>query len=155
MLNLVLVFFFVFSFLAICLELLLVLHEIEDNKVLASPLTSISAGPSVPPLLLASMTSFALVASPNSFLRSMAQDILQTVIDLPMLPSPSNPVTRLADLEKLMFSLSSCIYHSLCGGEEDKLLASVKRGEIELVGKQNIQGMIFYSFCISFGQDRF
>ncbi|XP_057307228.1 dmX-like protein 1 [Hydractinia symbiolongicarpus] len=127
---------------AICLELLLLLHEIEDHRVLSSPLTSISAGPSVPPLLLASMASFSLVASPTAFLQSMTHDLLQTVIDLPSLPTPKTPVTRLADLENLLCSLSSCVYHSLCGGEDDKLLASVRRGETQLVGKQLKDGKL-------------
>lgn len=130
-----------FLILAICLELLFLLHEINDHRVLTAPLTAISAGPSAPPLLLASMASFSLVASPTVFLRTMAHDLLQTIIDLHVLPSPDNPVTRLADLENLMYSLSSCIYHSLCGGDDDKLLASIRKGETEIVGKQMKNGM--------------
>ena len=122
------------------MELLLLLHEIEDHRVLNSPLTSISVGPSAPPLLLASITSFSLVSSPVGFLQSMAHDLLQTVIDLKSLPSPTNPVKRLADLESLMCSLSSCIYHSLCGGDDDKLLTSIRKGETQLIGKQMKDG---------------
>lgn len=131
---------FSLSISAVCLELLLLLHEIEDHRVLNAPLTSISVGPSAPPLLLASMTSFSLVASPIAFLQSMTHDLLQTVIDLPALPNPDNPVERLADLESLMCSLSSCIYHGLCGGDDDRLLVSIKKGETELVGKQMKDG---------------
>ena len=127
-----------------CLELLLLLHEVEDHRVLSAPLpSSISAGPSAPPLLLASMTSFSLVISPTMFLKSMAHDLLHTVINLPALPNPQNPVTRLSDMESLLFSLSSCVYHSLCGGDEDKLLTSIKKGETELVGKQAVDGETF------------
>ena len=128
-------------FTAICLELLFLLHEINDHRVLTAPLTAISAGPSAPPLLLASMASFSLVASPTVFLRAMSNDLLQTVIDLPVLCTPLHPVTRLADLESLMYSLSSCIYHSLCGGDDDKLLASIRKGETEIIGKQMKNGI--------------
>eukprot|EP00111_Clytia_hemisphaerica_P015793 TCONS_00046632-protein len=127
---------------AVCLELLLLLHEIEDHRVLNAPLTSISVGPSAPPLLLASISSFSLVSSPVGFLQSMAHDLLQTVIDLPKLPTPNNPVKRLADLESLMCSLSSCIYHSLCGGDDDRLLTSIHKGETQLVGKQMKDGKL-------------
>lgn len=128
---------------AVCLELLLLLHEVEDHRVLSAPLSSsISAGPNAPPLLLASMTSFSLVISPTMFLKSMAHDLLHTVINLPGLPNPQNPVTRLSDMESLLFSLSSCVYHSLCGGDEDKLLASLKKGETELVGMQSSDGKL-------------
>ena len=127
---------------AVCLELLLLLYEIEDHRVLSAPLTSISVGPSAPPLLLASISSFSLVSSPVAFLQSMTHDLLQTVIDLPKLPTPMSPCKRLADLESLMCSLSSCIYHSLCGGDDDQLLTSIGKGETQLVGKQMKDGKL-------------
>jgi len=140
---------FFISLSAVCLELLLLLHEIEDHRVLNAPLTSISVGPSAPPLLLASISSFSLVPSPVAFLQSMAHDLLQTVIDLQSLPTPVRPVKRLADLESLMCSLSSCIYHSLCGGDDDRLLTSISKGETCLVGKQMRDG-ISITFCFVF-----
>ena len=73
----------------------------------------------------------------------MVHDLLQTVIDLPSLPTPVRPVKRLADLESLMCSLSPCIYHSLCGGDNDRLLTSISKGETSLVGKQMKNGMFF------------
>ena len=75
----------------------------------------------------------------------MAHDLLQTVIDLPKLPTPNNPAKRLADLESLMCSLSSCIYHSLCGGDDDRLLTSIHKGETQLVGKQMKDGMFLHN----------
>lgn len=74
----------------------------------------------------------------------MTHDLLQTVIDLPKLPTPMSPCKRLADLESLMCSLSSCIYHSLCGGDDDQLLTSIGKGETQLVGKQMKDGKVFF-----------
>ena len=43
-----------------------------------------------------------------------------------------------------MCSLSSCIYHSLCGGDDDQLLTSIGKGETQLVGKQMKDGKVFF-----------
>ncbi len=130
------------SFSAICLELLFLLHELEHYHSLAAPLRAFSSGQTAPPLLLASMATFSLFANPVSYLRNMTHDILRMVLKLPDLPNVHNPVDASVALESLSLSLSSCIFHSLCGGHDDQLLEAIRKGEVKIIGKENKEGMI-------------
>lgn len=71
------------------MELLLLLHEVEQMRSLVSPLYVPSAGPSVPPLILASVSPYSFLASPLGFLQSLTQDILRFVFrwDVGLFPS--------------------------------------------------------------------
>ena len=69
----------VLFYLAMNMELLLLLHEVEQMHSLVSPLRVPSAGPSVPPLILASVSASSFLASPLGFLQSLTQDILRFV----------------------------------------------------------------------------
>ena len=130
-----------FLFSAICLELLFLLHELEHYRSLAAPLRALSSGQTAPPLLLATMTTYSLFANPVTYLRNMTHDILRMLLRLPELPSMQNPINAAAALESLSLSLSSCIFHSLCGGHEDQLLESIRKGEVKIIGKENKEGM--------------
>ena len=66
-----------FFIAAMNMELLLLLHEVEQMRSLVSPLYVPSAGPSVPPLILASVSAYSFLASPLGFLQSLTQDILR------------------------------------------------------------------------------
>ena len=70
----------------------------------------------------------------------MTHDILRMLLRLPELPNAYNPVSVASALESLSLSLSSCIFHSLCGGHEDQLLETIRRGEIKIIGKENKEG---------------
>lgn len=134
----------IFSFpTAICLELLFLLHELEHYHSLAAPLRAFSSGQTAPPLLLASMATFSLFANPVTYLRNMTHDILRMILKLPELPNMRNPINAASALESLSLSLSSCIFHSLCGGHEDQLLEAIRKGEVKVIGKENKEGMTF------------
>ena len=98
----------------------------------------------MPPLLLATMTTYSLFANPVTYLRNMTHDILRMLLRLPELPSAYNPVSVASALESLSLSLSSCIFHSLCGGHEDQLLETIRRGEIKIIGKENKEGKFIF-----------
>lgn len=66
-----------FFIAAMNMELLLLLHEVEQMRSLVSPLYVPSAGPSFPPLILASVSAYSFLASPLGFLQSLTQDILR------------------------------------------------------------------------------
>ncbi len=118
------------------------MHELEHYHSLAAPLRAFSSGQTAPPLLLASMATFSLFANPVSYLRNMTHDILRMVLKLPDLPNVHNPVDASVALESLSLSLSSCIFHSLCGGHDDQLLEAIRKGEVKIIGKENKEGMI-------------
>ena len=71
----------------------------------------------------------------------MTHDILRMLLRLPELPSAQNPVHVASALESLSLSLSSCIFHSLCGGHEDQLLEAIRRGDMKIIGKENKEGI--------------
>ena len=73
----------VLFYVAMNMELLLLLHEVEQMHSLVSPLRVPSAGPSVPPLILASVSASSFLASPLGFLQSLTQDILRFVFLIP------------------------------------------------------------------------
>ena len=75
----------------------------------------------------------------------MTHDILRMLLKLPELPTAQNPVNVASALESLSLSLSSCIFHSLCGGHEDQLLETIRRGEVKIVGKENKEGNLLCS----------
>ena len=139
--KLVLIFLFLlFCISAICLELLFLLHEMEHYHVLAAPLRAFSVGQSAPPLLLASVTTSTLFANPITYLRNMTHDIMRMILKLHELPVGYDPANALSSLESLSLSLSSCIFHSLCGGQEDQLLEAIRKGEVKIFGKENKEG---------------
>ncbi|KAJ7385421.1 DmX-like protein 1 [Desmophyllum pertusum] len=105
---------------AMNMELLLLLHEVEQMHSLVSPLYVPSAGPSVPPLILASVSAYSFLASPLGFLQSLTQDILRFVFSLPGPPSPSHPIRLANVLHNLTGTLSDCIYQSLTGMTQEK-----------------------------------
>ena len=125
------------------LELLLLMHEVEQTHSLDSPLYVPSAGPSVPPLILAAVSSYSLLASPIGYLQSLTQDILKFLFRLPGPPSPSNPVPMATVLNNLTGTLSDCIYQSLTGMTQETTVVSGYSGRnekysgIESPGKQS------------------
>ena len=101
-------------------ELLILLHELEQQRHLMSPLYLRSAGSTIPPLILSTMvSSFSLAASPFSYLSSMTQDILKYLTKLPGPPSPSQPLDMVPVLRSLSATLSACVFQSLVYGKED------------------------------------
>ena len=101
-------------------ELLILIHELEQQRHLMSPLYLTSAGSTIPPLILATMVStFSLGASPFTYLSSMTQDILKYLIKLPGPPSPAQPLDMVSVLRSMSATLSACVFQSLmCGREE-------------------------------------
>ncbi|XP_068740234.1 dmX-like protein 2 [Montipora capricornis] len=113
---------------AMNMELLLLLHEIEHMRFLVSPLYVPSAGPSVPPLILASVSQYSFLASPLGFLQSLTQDILKFIFSLPGPPSPNQPIRLGSVLHNLSGTLSDCIYQSLTGMSQEKAPLAGRRG---------------------------
>ena len=111
-----------FSFFspAMKVELLILIHELEQQRHLMSPLYLRSAGSSIPPLILATMVStFSLGASPFTYLSSMTQDILKYLTKLPGPPSPSQPLDMVSVLRSLSATLSACVFQSLMCRKDD------------------------------------
>ncbi|KAK3717892.1 hypothetical protein QZH41_014895, partial [Actinostola sp. cb2023] len=104
---------------AMNMELLLLLHEVERCRFLLSPLFVPSAGPSIPPLILAAVSTSSLLASPLGYLQSLTQDILKYLFKLQEPPSSTNPVSMVAVLNSLTGTMSDCIYQSLTGVNKD------------------------------------
>ena len=101
-------------------ELLILIHELEQQRHLMSPLYLRSAGSSIPPLILATMVStFSLGASPFTYLSSMTQDILKYLTKLPGPPSPSQPLDMVSVLRSLSATLSACVFQSLMCQKDD------------------------------------
>jgi hypothetical protein len=101
-------------------ELLILIHELEQQRHLMSPLYLTSAGSTIPPLILATMVStFSLGASPFTYLSAMTQDILKHLTKLPGPPSPAQPLEMLSVLRSMSATLSACVFQSLvCGRDE-------------------------------------
>jgi hypothetical protein len=101
-------------------ELLILIHELEQQRHLMSPLYLTSAGSSIPPLILATMVStFSLGASPFTYLSSMTQDILKYLTKLPGPPNPAQPLEMVSVLRSMSATLSACVFQSLvCGRDE-------------------------------------
>lgn len=102
------------------LELLILIHEMEQQRHLMSPLYLTSAGSSIPPLILATMVStFSLGASPFTYLSAMTQDILKYLTKLPGPPNPTQPLEMMSVLRRVTATLSACVFQSLmCGNCE-------------------------------------
>ena len=81
----------------------------------------------------------------------MTHDILRMLLRLPELPNAQNPVNVASALESLSLSLSSCIFHSLCGGHEDHLLETIRQGEMKIIGKENKEGNIVKLVSFNYG----
>ncbi|KAG8181368.1 hypothetical protein JTE90_008839 [Oedothorax gibbosus] len=103
---------------AVRMELILLLHELQQERSrqqLLSPLPF----PTTLPLLAASVAGQkTVVADPIRHLQSLAHDILLTIIDMtdpPMVTSSS--YSHVIVLRDLSTSLSSCIYESLCDSD--------------------------------------
>ncbi|GFU53274.1 dmX-like protein 2 [Trichonephila clavipes] len=103
---------------AVRMELILLLHELQQERSrqqLLSPLPF----PTTLPLLAASVAcQKTVVADPIRHLQSLAHDILLTIIDMTDPPTVSNAsYSHLIVLRDLSTSLSACIYESLCDSD--------------------------------------
>ncbi|XP_055931190.1 dmX-like protein 2 isoform X2 [Argiope bruennichi] len=103
---------------AVRMELILLLHELQQERSrqqLLSPLPF----PTTLPLLAASVAcQKTVVADPIRHLQSLAHDILLTIIDMTDPPAVSNAsFSHLIVLRDLSTSLSACIYESLCDSD--------------------------------------
>ncbi|GFY48442.1 dmX-like protein 2 [Trichonephila inaurata madagascariensis] len=103
---------------AVRMELILLLHELQQERSrqqLLSPLPF----PTTLPLLAASVAcQKTVVADPIRHLQSLAHDILLTIIDMTDPPTVTNAsYSHLIVLRDLSTSLSACIYESLCDSD--------------------------------------
>ncbi|GIY16535.1 dmX-like protein 2, partial [Caerostris extrusa] len=103
---------------AVRMELILLLHELQQERSrqqLLSPLPF----PTTLPLLAASVAcQKTVVADPIRHLQSLVHDILLTIIDMTDPPTVSNAsYSHLIVLRDLSTSLSACIYESLCDSD--------------------------------------
>ncbi len=99
------------------MELILLLQELQQEKTqqqLLSPLPF----PTTLPLLSASVASAkTVVAGPISYLQSLSQDILHSLLELKAPPAPGQVMGRVVSLRNLSAALSACIYQCLCDSD--------------------------------------
>ncbi|KFM72487.1 DmX-like protein 2, partial [Stegodyphus mimosarum] len=103
---------------AVRMELILLLHELQQERSrqqLLSPLPF----PTTLPLLAASVAGQkTVVADPIRHLQSLVHDILLTIIDMTEPPTvTSSSYAHVIVLRDLSTSLSACIYESLCDSD--------------------------------------
>nr|XP_042903510.1 dmX-like protein 2 [Parasteatoda tepidariorum] len=103
---------------AVRMELILLLHELQQERSrqqLLSPLPF----PTTLPLLAASVAcQKTVVADPIRHLQSLVHDILLTIIDMSEPPTVSSSnYSHIMVLRDLSTSLSACIYESLCDSD--------------------------------------
>ncbi|XP_071118494.1 dmX-like protein 2 isoform X1 [Haliotis cracherodii] len=114
------------------MELLLLLQELQQEKPqqqLLSPLPF----PSTLPLLSASIASSkTVVADPIHYLQCLSQDILHTIIEIPIPPNLATDVGNVFLLRNLAVALSSCIYQCLC--DSDSFVVSLNDEDVGLEG---------------------
>ncbi|GFS07033.1 DmX-like protein 2 [Elysia marginata] len=102
---------------SVSMELLLLLQELQQERPqqqLLSPLPF----PTTLPLLSATITnSRSVIADPIQYLQGSIQDLLQSVVEMPLPPSAQTDIGLVSTIRDLSVALSSCIYQSLCDSD--------------------------------------
>ncbi|PIK56051.1 putative dmX-like protein 2 [Apostichopus japonicus] len=103
---------------SVCMELVLLMQEVQQETKVAQQLSSPLPLPTTLPLLSASVASSkTVVADPVLHLRHLIHSILLTVLDFTAPPSPQRKASTLPVLSSLSAALSACIYQSLCDSD--------------------------------------
>lgn len=113
---------------SVCMELVLLMQEVQQETKVAQQLSSPLPLPTTLPLLSASIASSkTVVADPVLHLSHLVHSILLAVLDFTAPPSPTRQSSTVQVLQSLSAALSACVYQSLC--DSDTYSSSVSKSK--------------------------
>lgn len=99
------------------MELVLLMQELVEDRSMKQLLYPLRVQTSIPLLSASIASSKSIVAGPIQMIKSIATDILTSIIGINHIPTIFDYSVVIATLKEAAISLSSCIYQCLCDSD--------------------------------------
>lgn len=99
------------------MELVLLMQELVEDRSMKQLLYPLPVQTTIPLLSASLASSKNIVAGPIQMIKSIATDILASIIAINKIPSIFDYSVMIATIKESAISLSSCIYQCLCDSD--------------------------------------